>query len=116
MLLRSSGLAWTASYVLLAVAAILVVAWLYQTVRQQQQLDGGFFGGSGPFDEESDGPSIWDRLDIGLSTLFYLAEAGVVAAGAMGLRLFGDLMAVRAGGALPAEPNPPIEVDLEPEG
>ena len=95
MLLRSSSLAWMASGLLLAIAFMVAAAWLYTTIRTQQQLEGY---SSGPFDDIPGDPSLLERLDAMASNLFYLAEAGVVAGAGFGLRILGDLGAVRAGG------------------
>jgi hypothetical protein len=101
MLLRSSSLAWMASGLLLAIAILLAVAWLYSTIRTQAELEGF---ASGPYDDVPGGPSILERLDAMTRDLYFLAEAGLVTGAGFGLRILGDLGAVRAGG--PVEDSP----------
>jgi hypothetical protein len=50
------------------------------------------------------GPSILERLDAMTRDLYFLAEAGLVTGAGFGLRILGDLGAVRAGG--PVEDSP----------
>jgi hypothetical protein len=96
-LLRGTVLAWQASVVLLCLTALLVAVWLWELVRLQQHLGG--FGGSGIGDgagiNGSPGPSILDRIDAGLTTVTFLANAGITLALGLGLRMAGDVVASR---------------------
>ena len=78
------------SVVLLVVGALLFVAWLWGVVRNQQRVTPSGFIGSGDFHEP--GPSLLDRLDILVGSMYGLGQIAMVGGAALALRAFADVL------------------------
>jgi hypothetical protein len=100
-LLRSTYLVRQAAQVLFLVALLLVIAWLWSVVRYQQFLTDNFNGGLGVDVGEVGFREIPlpQRIDAVATSLGTLAYAAIVAGIGLALRLYGEVVTLRDGGA-----------------
>jgi len=108
-----------ATTVLLVIAGLAVLAWVWTTLRNQGVIDEGNPEGFGPFFSGED-LSIRDRIDILTLSLSQLMFALGLAGIALGIRAYCEVATLNAGGTLtgwnvgdPVEPGPePDPIDL----
>lgn len=93
---RGAQVARRAGTALLVLASIILLGWLWAFLRQQGLLGGG---DEGPFRFESH-PDASARVDLTVSTISFLASAGILMGLGCGLRLIADYAAARTGGSL----------------
>jgi hypothetical protein len=82
------------SAVLVVLAGVLLLSWLWTTVRNQQQMGGLEFSVGGDSGLESH-TRLLDRLDPLIGGLYQLGEAGLVLGAGLLLRAMGDLVLSR---------------------
>ncbi len=100
-LIRSAHVVRQAARVLLVVAAVLVLAWLWNTVRSQQQLNGydSFIIADAGLTADAGSPDVtWtQRVDAAVGYLVLLAYAALTAGLGLALRLYAEATIVREG-------------------
>jgi hypothetical protein len=95
-LARVATVARYAAIVLLVIAGIGILAWLWIVARQQ-----GVFGDSGRFAFGSqEDPTVSERIDLLSSSFSLLVSAGMIGGLGFGLRLLSDFVLLRAGATL----------------
>jgi hypothetical protein len=89
---RSAKTSRLAGSILAVVGVVVAVAWLWTTVRQQQDLSDAFIGGSA-----EPGASFAERIDVAVSQLGLLVTSGILVGVGLLLRLLADHVAFAAG-------------------
>jgi hypothetical protein len=89
---RSAQTSRLAGSILVVVGVVVAVAWLWTTVRQQQDLSDAFIGGS-----TEPGASFAERIDVAVSQLGLLVTSGILVGVGFLLRLLADHVALAAG-------------------
>jgi hypothetical protein len=95
---RAAAIARLAGTAIICIGLVILLAWGWLLVRSQMNLEGGFFSFS--FDGEPEDPGFKERLDAFASFTTVLAEAAVVTALGVGLRLLADYAQTRVGGTV----------------
>jgi hypothetical protein len=114
-IVRTAQVVRRVAEVVIAIAGVLVVAWLWNLVRFQQLVsdspgDGGLGIDIGIVDVT------WtERVDIFMQSLGALGQAALVGGVGLALRLYGQVVTLRDGGAdiTPWKVGDPIEPDDE---
>jgi hypothetical protein len=98
---RAAAFARLAGTALVVVGVVVLAAWAWVTVRQQQRLSSveGAYTGLSDVRPGSD-VSVQERIDVLSTGVVLVFEAALLVGVGLGLRLFADNSVARAGGTL----------------